>query len=111
MIHPYSNIGKQDITSHVNFSALHHWGLKYGLEYCGSTNQSQFLLSLGLAGYLRNIEGNGKESTSGNRDKSLLIHTLLMEMGSKFKVLIQQKGIKNQGFRALCFHAKVFNLN
>ncbi len=24
----YENIGEQDITAHVNFSALSHWGLK-----------------------------------------------------------------------------------
>jgi SAM-dependent MidA family methyltransferase len=30
--YPYRNIGEQDITSHVNFSALYQWGLKTGLE-------------------------------------------------------------------------------
>ena len=100
---PYRNIGKQDITSHVNFSALHHWGLKYGLEYCGYTNQSQFLLALGLTGYLKNIEANEKGSAAGNQDKTLLIHTLLMEMGSKFKVLIQQKGLYKPGLSGIVF--------
>ena len=28
---PYQNIGEQDITSHINFSALSYWGLKWGL--------------------------------------------------------------------------------
>src|SRR4030095_16757368 len=32
---PYSNIGQQDITAHVNFSALKFWGAKHGLNNCG----------------------------------------------------------------------------
>jgi SAM-dependent MidA family methyltransferase len=53
---PYQHIGEQDITSHVNFSALHHWGLKNGLESCGFTEQGYFLRSLGLMEYLRTLE-------------------------------------------------------
>src|SRR5688572_28894887 len=45
---PYNNIGEQDITAHVNFSALHHWGLKNGLCFSGFTTQANFLLALGL---------------------------------------------------------------
>lgn len=101
--HPYNNIGKQDITSHINFSALHHWGLKNGLEYCGFTNQAQFLLSLGLADYLKKIEGNGKDNPAGNQERGLSIHTLLMDMGKKFKVLIQQKGMKQPRLSGLMF--------
>ncbi len=29
---PFEHIGEQDMTSHVNFSALDHWGRKFGLE-------------------------------------------------------------------------------
>src|SRR5690606_23599763 len=53
---PYSNIGAQDITAHVNFTALNHWGKKYGLEYTGYTTQDHFLRSLGLVNYLRQLE-------------------------------------------------------
>ena len=100
---PYSNIGKQDITSHVNFSALRHWGVKNGLEYCGFTNQAQFLLSLGLAGYLKKIEKNGKDNPAGDQEKGLSIHTLLMDMGKKFQVLIQQKEMKQPRLSGLMF--------
>src|SRR5260221_4663655 len=51
---PYQNIGKQDITSHVNFSSLCHWGLKNGLAPFGLTSQSDVLLALGFKDYLRN---------------------------------------------------------
>src|SRR5579872_1525688 len=85
---PYDFIGEQDITSHVNFTALDHWGRTQGLEVCGYTNQTHFLQGLGLAGRLRQWEEMG----SGDRDMSGM-RTFLLEMGQKFKVLIQQKGV------------------
>ena len=45
---PYENIGRQDITVHVNFSALTHWGKKYGLETNGFTTQDHFLRVAGI---------------------------------------------------------------
>jgi len=99
---PYKNIGEQDITAHVNFSALDVWGAKNGLMNCGFTNQSQFLLSLGLAEHLRKIE----ENEAGNfeiRKELSLIHNLLMSMGKKMKVLVQQKGLQKPLLSGLQF--------
>jgi len=87
---PYLNIGAQDITAHVNFSALAHWGGKYGLKCCGFTSQSNFLRSLGLMNYLRKLEMENKDPD--NKDHIFQINKLLVDMGSKFKVLLQQKG-------------------
>jgi SAM-dependent MidA family methyltransferase len=44
----YNCIGQQDITAHVNFSALDYWGQQYGLECAGYTLQSHFMHGLGL---------------------------------------------------------------
>ena len=87
---PYEWIGQQDITARVNFSALDYWGRRSGLEYCGYTSQARFLQGLGLARRLRELETQGDlKSGSGKR----MLHTLLVEMGNTFKVLIQRKGI------------------
>ena len=99
---PYSNIGQQDITAHVNFSALNFWGAKHGLTNCGFTNQSQFLLGLGLTEHLRKLEEKEKNSFDVRR-KLMLLHTLLMSMGKKFKVLIQQKGLNDPLLSGLKF--------
>jgi len=99
---PYINIGQQDITAHVNFSALKFWGAKHGLNNCGFTNQSQFLLGLGLTEHLRKLEKHEKNSFEV-REKLMLLHTLLMSMGKKFKVLIQQKGLNNPFLSGLQF--------
>lgn len=79
---PYDFVGEQDITTHVNFSALDHWGRRHGLDYCGYTNQTRFLQGLGLTSYLRRLEPSGRQ-----------LRTLLFDMGTLFKVLIQRKGI------------------
>ena len=91
---PYSYIGEQDITVHVNFSALDIWGKENGLELTGFTTQNHFLRSLGLMNYLRNME---LEATDEKSKASIFqINKLLLEMGNKFKVLIQQKGVKTK---------------
>lgn len=93
---PYQDIGQQDITAHVNFSALCHWGFKNGLVCCGLTSQGQFLLSLGFRDHLIRTAEPGKNMFEAARKASVISHTLLMDMGTKFKVLIQKKGISNK---------------
>jgi SAM-dependent MidA family methyltransferase len=78
---PYEHIGEQDITTHVNFSALDHWGHRHGLEYCGYTSQSRFLQGLGLAARLR------REGAATPQLRALI------ELSERFKVLIQRKGL------------------
>ena len=98
---PYSNIGQQDITVHVNFSALDHWGKKYGLKTTGFATQDHFLRSLGLMNYLRKLELENNDQN--NREFIFQIHKLLMDMGNKFKVLIQQKGVKSNMLTGMQF--------
>ncbi|WP_197739827.1 class I SAM-dependent methyltransferase [Pedobacter sp. BS3] len=88
--HPYQDIGRQDITAHVNFSALQHWGAAYGLDCCGLTSQTRFMLDLGLTEHIRRMEKNNEQSAD-IANQTLMLHTFLMEMGNKFKVLVQQK--------------------
>lgn len=95
---PYEHIGEQDITSHVNFSALDHWGRKNGLDLCGFTDQAHFLLGLGIENYLEMLQKN----EPGNYFKKMRqIRNLIMDMGEKFKVLIQEKGVNSYGLSGL----------
>jgi len=98
---PFENIGEQDITAHVNFTALNFWGQKFGLETCGFTSQSNFLRSLGLMNYLRKLEMENKDES--NRDSILHINKLLIDMGNKFKVFIQKKGVKSKMLTGMQF--------
>jgi SAM-dependent MidA family methyltransferase len=97
---PYTNIGMQDITAHVNFSALYNWGKEYGLECTGFCNQNYFLRSLGIAAYLRKLE---TESTNDNEALLFQVNKLLLEMGDKFHVLVQQKGVTSKSVMGMMF--------
>ncbi|WP_223233117.1 class I SAM-dependent methyltransferase [Chitinophaga sp. CF418] len=90
---PYHHIGEQDITAHVNFSALNHWGLKNGLECCGFTEQGYFLRSLGLMDYLRTPDQNVESELLSLPVKAIAIHRLLNNIGTQLKIFIQRKGL------------------
>jgi SAM-dependent MidA family methyltransferase len=90
----YCNPGGQDITAHVNFSALSHWGSMEGLTSCGLTPQACFLASLGFQEHIRETSvRQGKDMLQIARELAFINHTLLFDMGNKFKILIQSKGL------------------
>ncbi|MEZ0323108.1 MAG: SAM-dependent methyltransferase [Hydrogenothermaceae bacterium] len=96
----YQNVGLQDITSHVNFSALSYYGEKAGLKTLGFTDQAHFLINLGLAQELNSLyeKGDYKSYERANRLKTLI---LPKGMGEKFKILIQSKNIDNPKLEGL----------
>jgi len=94
---PYLYIGEQDITSHVNFTALAHYGTKAGLQTVGLTKQGLFLMALGLGDRLVQLsQSNATDSATiqtvlQRRDA---LQGLINPMGlGNFGVLIQQKGM------------------
>lgn len=92
---PYQFIGEQDITSHINFSALINWGKIYGLHCCGITNQASFLLSLGIKDYQNKSMVEANDNVAKAIEEANINYRLLMDMGLKFKVLIQEKNVSN----------------
>ena len=100
---PYQFIGEQDITTHINFSALSHWGLEYGLECCGLVDQAQFLLDLGIKEYQNTVLANNPNNLALAMQESIINYRLLIDMGMKFKVLIQQKGVTNYPLSGIKF--------
>jgi SAM-dependent MidA family methyltransferase len=90
---PYSSLGEQDITSHVNFSALSLWGLKNGLEACGLVDQARFLMGLGIDEYLGSLRRAKHSKGNISTEEEFIKKTLIIEMGGKFKVLIQKKSL------------------
>ena len=92
---PYIHTGQQDITSHVNFSALMQWGERSGLHSCGLTTQGMFLLALGFKEYLRKVyERQQRDILTMAREEAFVSHTLLFDMGQKYKVLVQSKNVE-----------------
>lgn len=92
---PYTRVGEQDLTAHVNFSSLAHTGERVGLTTTGFTNLQHFLMSLGIEGL---VEGCDQESETVQAAAQLLRpHS----MGTTFKVLMQHKGIVVPTLRGL----------
>ena len=58
---PYVRIGEQDMTAHVNFSALAKRGSESGLHVTGFTNLMNFLLGLGVDRMLESLDPESEE--------------------------------------------------
>lgn len=88
--------GEQDLTSHVNFTALDSWGRRAGLARAGLVTQSQFLVALGRGNEFADLYEPGQTEVEKLRARLLLKNLIHPEgLGEKFQVLIQQKGIKH----------------
>jgi len=90
---PYQRIGEQDITAHVDFSALAAAGEARGLRALGLTSQRAFLLNLGMQGMMEAVRGQGLPQRE--RDANMLaLRDLLRPDGlGGFRVLAQVKGV------------------
>jgi SAM-dependent MidA family methyltransferase len=90
----YASPGEQDLTAHVNFTALETWGKRSGLEAVGFTSQTAFLLALGQGNEFADLYDEGE--TEADRVRSRLqLKTLIYPegMGERFQLLVQRKGV------------------
>lgn len=92
---PLENVGRQDITANVNFTALEMWGEKLGLNSLGMVSQSQFLINLGIFEELRADREFTYDPSRVKRTMAIKQLVMPEGMGSIFKVLIQYKGFDN----------------
>ncbi|HET7731025.1 MAG TPA: SAM-dependent methyltransferase [Usitatibacter sp.] len=98
---PFFLPGLQDITAHVDFTALAHAAQDGGAEVIGYTTQAYFLISCGLAVL---VSAGDPEATLSRLKATSAVHRLISpsEMGELFKVLGIGKGIDEPllGFRS-----------
>jgi SAM-dependent MidA family methyltransferase len=87
--------GEQDLTAHVNFSALASHGIHAGLHRTGFTSQSNFLMSLERRSDFVDLQSPAMSEAQQTRAR-LLFKTLIYPegMGETFQVLIQHKGLE-----------------
>jgi SAM-dependent MidA family methyltransferase len=55
---PFLNIGRQDLTAHVDLSAVERAARAAGLDHLGTTTQAEFLVGLGLEELLREAQAD-----------------------------------------------------
>jgi SAM-dependent MidA family methyltransferase len=90
----YDAPGEQDLTAHVNFTALELWGKDAGLESLGLVPQSRFLVSLGCGNEFGDLYDAGQSETERVRAQLQLSSLIHPEgMGETFQVFVQRKGI------------------
>ncbi|MEO8629327.1 MAG: SAM-dependent methyltransferase [Betaproteobacteria bacterium] len=98
---PFNLPGLQDITSHVDFSAIAHAGVAAGMDLLGYTTQAQFLINLGITDLLAQTPATDVVTYAPLAGQA---HKLLSpaEMGELFKVIALARGVEPalQGFQA-----------
>jgi len=90
---PFFLPGLQDITAHVDFTAMADAAQSAGAEVYGYTTQASFLIAAGLTDFLSRIE---PELTVERMKATSAAHRLVSpaEMGELFKVLAVGRGIE-----------------
>ena len=88
---PLERIGRQDITSHVNFTQLMRWGEQLGLDTIAYTTQQQFLIEQGILTKLSNDVALNPFDQAYKRNASIKQLIMPTAMGEAFKVLILKK--------------------
>jgi len=99
---PLLRPGCQDITAHIDFSALEGVGARHDLEPLYFAEQYRFLMGLGFLEELVQLQATEPDPQKA-QDLRLTLKRLIMPeegMGETFKVLIQGKG--HSGEELLC---------
>ena len=91
---PYARIGKQDMSSHVDFTALMRTGGAHGLETAGFTTQARFLAALGIGA---GVDAVAKQSPGALEEyyaRRRAVQELIDSAGlGRIRVLAQRKDV------------------
>jgi SAM-dependent MidA family methyltransferase len=93
---PYIRLGQQDITTHINFSALMERGAELGLTTVWFGEQYRFLLTAGIVEEFEAIESADLSEADKLKARLTLKRLIMPEggMGDTFRVLVQSRGVE-----------------
>ncbi|MGN6566157.1 MAG: class I SAM-dependent methyltransferase [Thermomicrobiales bacterium] len=86
---PYTRVGAQDMTAHVDFGALERVGSAAGLHTLGLTEQSRFLIDLGLGDLLVASQTPGRALDDYLADRNAVLALIDPGGMGRFRVLAQ----------------------
>lgn len=98
---PFVYPGLQDITAHVDFTAVAEAALEADLSVYGYTSQAMFLLGCGLTDMIEGIEEDAERIRLAQQVKTL---TLPSEMGELFKVMALGSGLAESALMGFDIH-------
>ena len=90
---PYRDVGRQDITSQVDFTSLMELGERHGLDTVGYTLQRQFLGNMGFNDFLDALPTEGLSAARAELRRLAMMTLVDPEEYGGFKVLAQAKGM------------------
>lgn len=92
---PFQLLGEQDLTAHVDFTALQRAAGEFGLETLYFAEQNRFLLALGFVEALCTLQEQEPDAKRAQALRLTLKNLILPDagMGEVFKVLILGKGV------------------
>ena len=89
---PFVKVGEQDLTAHIDFSALIRAGEAEGLRTVALTRQALWLTACGLFEEIQEADAESRQQAMALLDGE--------GMGEEIRVLVQAKGIETEGLFA-----------
>jgi len=90
---PYVKIGNQDLTAHVNFTAVSQAAQSAGLIELGLTTQAYFLAGLGIEQVLLELQQTTTDANEYVADRNTVMHLIDPRGLGRFRVLILGKNV------------------
>ncbi len=91
---PYARVGKQDMTSHVDFTTLMREGEERDLEVAGFTTQCRFLSALGIGAGVAAVAKETPQALEEYYARRRAVQELIDPAGlGRIRVLAQRKGV------------------
>ncbi|MSQ21716.1 MAG: SAM-dependent methyltransferase [Dehalococcoidia bacterium] len=90
---PYVRVGEQDITAHVDFTAVASLGARYGLASQPLQTQAVFLNNLGMQSFQRRLATSGLGQRQRDANRMAMLDLARAGGMGDFKVLVQSKNI------------------
>ena len=105
---PYQNIGEQDITAHVNFSAVKMWGDEHDFTTIGYCSQGTYLIASGIDELITELYADSPDYLLEiSKIKGLIIP---QGMGESHRVMVQYKGDGSPELRGFSMRNQVGSL-
>jgi SAM-dependent MidA family methyltransferase len=90
---PYAHVGRQDLTAHVDVTAVEQAMIDVALEHLGTTTQSAFLLALGIEDRLRAVQADAATTMEAYLElRSALVRMLDPAAMGRFRVIAGARG-------------------
>ena len=102
---PFRNVGRQDLTAHVDLTAVERAATTSGLRHLGTTTQAEFLAGLGIGERLVALQADGRTDLGGYLEaRSAVMRLLDPSATGRFAVMLFGRNLAGEpSLRGLTF--------